>query len=91
MSSAIHSLEDQEPKPRPTLVAPEETARQLHAAATGADRELLTIDGGRWALTAELRQLCALTAGGDLYLSQAHQTDAYVLAFMDRLERAGVD
>lgn len=91
MSSAIHSLADQESKPRPTLIAPEETARQLHAAATGADRELLTIDGGRWALTAELRQLCALTAGGELYLSQAHQTDAYVLAFMDRLERAGVD
>jgi len=91
MSGVIHSLDDQEPKPRPTLIAPEETARQLHAAATGADRELLTVEDGRWALTAELRQLCALTAGGELYLSQAHQTDAYVLAFMDRLERAGVD
>ncbi len=84
MSGVIRSL-------IPALTTPEETAQQLHAAATGADRQLLTVEGGRWTLPPELRQLCALNSAGELYLSQAHQTDAYVLAFMDRLERAGVD
>lgn len=49
---------------------------------------LLTGDGGPWALQPELRQLCALTDVGDLYVSAQHVTDHFVMAFMDRLERA---
>jgi len=91
MSGGVHSLEDLETKPRARLAAPEVIAQQLHIAASGGDQQLLTSEGARWALSPELRQLCALTAAGELYLSQAHQTDTYVLAFMDRLERAGVE
>jgi len=91
MSGGVHSLEDLETKPRTRLAAPEVIAQQLHIAASGGDQQLLTSEGTRWALSPELRQLCALTAAGELYLSQAHQTDTYVLAFMDRLERAGVE
>ncbi|MDE1912172.1 MAG: Flp pilus assembly complex ATPase component TadA [Pseudomonadota bacterium] len=47
---------------------------------------LLTAAGGPFELKPELRQLCALTSDGILYVSAQHQTDAYVMAFEDQLE-----
>ena len=47
---------------------------------------LLTGSGGPLELKPELRQLCALTRDGILYVSAQHQTDAYVMAFEDQLE-----
>lgn len=47
---------------------------------------LLTATGGRFELKPELRQLCALTDDGILYVSAQHQTDAYVMAFEDQLD-----
>lgn len=44
MSSAIHSLADQESKPRPTLIAPEETASQQLAIGAGGGR--MQLPGG---------------------------------------------
>ncbi|MFJ5299232.1 GspE/PulE family protein [Pseudomonas sp. NPDC088368] len=52
---------------------------------------LLTTAGGPWEITPELRQLCALTASGKLFISAHHVNDHYVMAFMDRLERAGFE
>jgi len=46
---------------------------------------LLTGSGGPLELKPELRQLCALTRDGILYVSAQHQTDAYVMAFEDQL------
>ena len=51
---------------------------------------LLTAAGEPWALNDELRQLCALTDAGVLFVSEQHLTDPYVMALMDRLERANV-
>jgi len=49
-------------------------------------KQLLTATGGPFELKPELRQLCALTSDGILYVSAQHQTDAYVMAFEDQLE-----
>lgn len=67
-----------------------------HATEVGSDesaaeilishKELLTATGGPFELKPELRQLCALTSDGILYVSAQHQTDAYVMAFEDQLE-----
>ncbi|UXZ97260.1 Flp pilus assembly complex ATPase component TadA [Pseudomonas phytophila] len=58
---------------------------------------ILTMDGQQWGnITAELRQLVALIEpatladDADLMVSSQHLHDPYVLAFMDRLDRAGV-
>nr|WP_017124213.1 ATPase, T2SS/T4P/T4SS family [Pseudomonas gingeri] len=51
---------------------------------------VLTAVGESWELKPELRQLCALTDDGHLYVSTQHLTDHYVMAFMDRLERHDV-
>ncbi|WAJ37251.1 ATPase, T2SS/T4P/T4SS family [Pseudomonas sp. GOM7] len=52
---------------------------------------VLTAPGGRYELKPELRQVCALTSDGKLYVSAQHSTDPYVMAFMDQLEHAGFD
>nr|WP_256676694.1 ATPase, T2SS/T4P/T4SS family [Pseudomonas sp. H3(2019)] len=52
--------------------------------------QVLTAAGGLWEVKPELRQLCALTDSGLLYVSAQHLTDHFVMAFMDRLERADV-
>ncbi|WP_300731677.1 GspE/PulE family protein [Pseudomonas sp.] len=51
---------------------------------------LLTAVGEPWALNAELRQFCALTESGLLFVSEQHLTDPFVMALMDRLDRANV-
>lgn len=63
------------------LVAEEPVADILISHKT-----LLTAAGGPFELKPELRQLCALTGDGILYVSAQHQTDAYVMAFEDQLE-----
>lgn len=52
--------------------------------------QVLTAAGGLWEVKPELRQLCALTDSGVLYVSAQHLTDHFVMALMDRLERADV-
>lgn len=59
---------------------------ELSAAALPSHQKLLTAAGGSYELKPELRQLCALTSDGILYVSAQHQTDAYVMAFEDQLE-----
>ncbi len=59
---------------------------QLTATVAALHQTLLTGNGGPLALKPELRQLCALTRDGILYVSAQHQTDAYVMAFEDQLE-----
>ncbi|WP_426102973.1 GspE/PulE family protein [Pseudomonas sp. PSPC3-3] len=49
---------------------------------------VLTVDGEKWEANPALRQLCAFTDDGHLYVSSQHQMDQHVMAFMDRLERA---
>lgn len=56
------------------------------AALLNSHQQLLTAPGGAFELRPELRQLCALTSDGILYVSAQHQTDAYVMAFEDELE-----
>ena len=56
------------------------------AVALSSHQKLLTAIGGSYELKPELRQLCALTSDGILYVSAQHQTDAYVMAFEDQLE-----
>ncbi|NVL28697.1 pilus assembly protein PilQ, partial [Pseudomonas syringae pv. actinidiae] len=58
---------------------------------------VLTAEGQRWGeMTNELRQLVALVEPAtladeaELLVSSQHLHDPYVLAFMDRLDRAGV-
>lgn len=62
---------------------------------TPLKQRLLTAEGAEWGdLKPELRQLCALVDEGQahpvLYVSGQHRTDHFILAFMDRLDRAGV-
>ena len=56
------------------------------AALLNSHQQLLTAPGGTFELKPELRQLCALTNDGILYVSAQHQTDPYVMAFDDELE-----
>ncbi len=56
------------------------------AALLISHQTLLTASGGPFELKPELRQLCALTDDGILYVSAQHQTDAYVMAFEDQLD-----
>lgn len=49
---------------------------------------VLTAEGEKWEASPALRQLCALTDNGHLYVSSQHQMDQHVMAFVDRLERA---
>lgn len=51
---------------------------------------VLTAVGEHWEAKPALRQLCALTEDGFLYVSEQHLMDHHVMAFMDRLERADV-
>lgn len=62
------------------------TMIEVHNSASS----LLTAVGEPWEIKPELRQLCALTDSGILYVSAQHLTDHFVMAFMDRLERAEV-
>ncbi|MBU4633484.1 GspE/PulE family protein [Pseudomonas chlororaphis] len=52
---------------------------------------VLTAPGGEFELKPELRLFCALTEDRTLHVSAQHQTDPYVMAFMDQLEHAGFD
>jgi len=49
---------------------------------------VLTAEGEKWEAKPSLRQLCALTDDGQLYVSSQHQMDQQVMSFVDRLERA---
>ena len=74
-----------------TIPAENPTVIELVAEEPVADilishKTLLTAAGGPFELKPELRQLCALTSDGILYVSAQHQTDAYVMAFEDQLE-----
>lgn len=51
---------------------------------------VLTAEDGEWEASPALRQLCALTEDGHLYVSEQHQMDHHVLGLIDRLERAEV-
>ncbi|MEB0222158.1 ATPase, T2SS/T4P/T4SS family, partial [Pseudomonas sp. AB12(2023)] len=51
---------------------------------------VLTAVGEQWEAKPALRQLCALTDDGYLYVSSQHLMDHHVMAFQDRLERADV-
>lgn len=73
----------------------------LDPATTSVDHEsepefainvgrVLTAVGEQWEAKPALRQLCALTDDGHLYVSSGHLMDHHVMAFMDRLERADV-
>ncbi|QLG94695.1 Flp pilus assembly complex ATPase component TadA [Pseudomonas yamanorum] len=64
----------------------EPCADESAAALLISRQTLLTATGGAFELKPELRQLCALTSDGVLYVSAQHQTDAYVMAFEDQLE-----
>ncbi|SHN12617.1 Type II secretory pathway ATPase GspE/PulE or T4P pilus assembly pathway ATPase PilB [Pseudomonas asturiensis] len=68
-----------------------EDALDLPAIDSREYERLLTSPGNTWELSAELRQLCALTASGQLYVSSQHLNDHYVMALMDRLERSGME
>lgn len=59
--------------------------------APGPHEILLTAQGGRFDIKPELRLFCALTADGTLHVSAQHQTDPYVMAFMDQLDHAAYD
>ena len=78
---------------RLALAAPENPAinQELIADFPIAIGRVLTAVGEVWEIKPELRQLCALTDDGNLYVSGQHLTDHYVMAFMDRLERADVN
>ncbi|WP_248915981.1 GspE/PulE family protein [Pseudomonas moorei] len=74
-----------------TILTPSPDATELRAeepdtAILTSHHALLTATGGPYELKPELRQLCALTSDGTLYVSAQHQTDAYVMAFEDQLE-----
>lgn len=64
--------------------------QELEAELPIAIGRVLTADGEAWQATPALRQLCALTEDGGLYVSEQHLMDQHVLAFMDRLHRADV-
>lgn len=49
---------------------------------------VLTAPGGRFEVKPELRLFCALTEDGTLHVSTQHQTDPWVMAFMDQLDHA---
>ncbi len=51
---------------------------------------ILTAKGGPYALTAPLRDMVCLLENGSLYLSTSHQTNHYVLGFLERLARHNV-
>ena len=78
---------------RPTaVVQPITIAMQSDVVGT-----VLTAEGQRWGdITSELRQLVALLAPApeadeaELLFSSQHMHNPYVMAFMDRLDRAGV-
>ncbi len=55
-----------------------------------APLHILTAEGGPYALTAPLRDMICLLEDGTLYLSASHQTNHYVLGFIERLVRHGV-
>jgi general secretion pathway protein E len=63
---------------------------QTESGSVTSVGQVLTAAGGPWEVKPELRQLCALTDSGLLYVSAQHLTDHYVMALMDRLERADV-
>ncbi|NWC82565.1 Flp pilus assembly complex ATPase component TadA [Pseudomonas putida] len=52
---------------------------------------VLTAPGGRFEVKPELRLFCALTEDGTLHVSTQHQTDPWVMAFMDQLDHAEFD
>lgn len=99
MSGAVRIEPDIESDPlarqvsRPTAVVQQITiAMQSDVVGT-----VLTAEGQRWGdITSELRQLVALLAPAtvaeeaELLVSSQHMHDPYVMAFMDRLDRAGV-
>jgi len=68
--------------PQATEVGSDEPAVEILIS----HKKLLTATGGPFELKPELRQLCALTSNGILFVSAQHQTDAYVMAFEDQLE-----
>lgn len=51
---------------------------------------VLTAVNEAWEAPPALRQLCALTEDGNLYVSAQHEMDHHVLGLIDRLERANV-
>ncbi|MBC8878052.1 MULTISPECIES: GspE/PulE family protein [Pseudomonas] len=99
MSGAVRIEPDIEADPlarqvaRPTAVVQPITIA-MQSDVVGA---VLTAEGQRWGdITSELRQLVALLAPApeaeeaELLVSSQHMHDPYVMAFMDRLDRAGV-
>lgn len=69
---------------KPDVIEPD--SDESAAVLLTSHQTLLTAPGGPFELKPELRQLCALTSDGILYVSAQHQTDAYVMAFEDQLE-----
>lgn len=69
---------------KPDVIEPD--SDESAAVLLTSHQTLLTAPGGPFELKPELRQLCALTSDGVLYVSAQHQTDAYVMAFEDQLE-----
>ncbi|VXC24331.1 Pilus assembly protein [Pseudomonas sp. 8Z] len=51
---------------------------------------VLTAPGERWELSPPEREIMALTEDGALYVSGSHLNDLHVMAFCNRLERAGI-
>lgn len=73
------------------VLPPEPTGDQESAPVLdfGVGR-ILTAVGEEWEAQSSLRQLCALTETGVLYVSAQHLMDHHVMSFMDRLDRADV-
>jgi len=74
---------------------PHHQSNDTEALPASLNQRVLTAEGAEWGdLKPELRQLCALVDDGQsnlvLYVSSQHRTDHFILAFMDRLDRAGV-
>lgn len=76
------------------LTAVGTAADSLAAEATAPFTHLptvLTSAGGRFEIKPDLQLFCALTDDGVLHVSAQHQTDPYIMAFMDQLEHAEFD
>ncbi|MFI8556365.1 GspE/PulE family protein [Pseudomonas putida] len=56
-----------------------------------ASSVVMTTPGARFEIKDELRKVLALTADGVLHIADGYQADAYVMAFVDKLEHEGFD
>lgn len=60
---------------------------KIMAGATNTDIKILSV-AGRFALPPEQREMMCLTSEGVLYVSSAHKSSNFVLAYRERLNRA---